>query len=62
MIKMGVVVTRDVVFFRGYVMNEEVVNMEIRKFIKQVGITSQREIEKALHLLMHSNIVTIMAH
>ena len=29
-------------------MNEEVINMEIRKFLKKVGITSQREIEKAL--------------
>ena len=29
-------------------MNEDVVNMEIRRFLKKVGITSQREIEKAL--------------
>ncbi len=29
-------------------MNEDSVNMEIRKFLKKVGITSQREIEKAL--------------
>lgn len=29
-------------------MNEDTVNMEIRKFLKKVGITSQREIEKAL--------------
>ena len=29
-------------------MNEEAANMDIRKFLKQVGITSQREIEKAL--------------
>ena len=29
-------------------MNEEVVNMGIRKFLKTVGVTSQREIEKAL--------------
>ena len=29
-------------------MNEDFVNMEIRKFLKKVGITSQREIEKAL--------------
>jgi hypothetical protein len=33
---------------RAYAMNEDVVNMEIRKFLKKVGITSQREIEKAL--------------
>jgi len=36
------------VTFRGLMMNEDVVNMEIRKFLKKVGVTSQREIEKAL--------------
>jgi hypothetical protein len=30
-------------------MNEDVLNIEIRKFLKKVGITSQREIEKAIH-------------
>ena len=29
-------------------MNEDVLNMEIRKFLKRVGVTSQREIEKAV--------------
>lgn len=29
-------------------MNEEKFNMGMRKFLKQVGITSQREIEKAV--------------
>ena len=29
-------------------MNEDVVNMDIRKFLKKVGVTSQQEIEKAL--------------
>jgi hypothetical protein len=29
-------------------MNEDTVNMEIRKFLKKVGVTSQREIEHAL--------------
>jgi hypothetical protein len=29
-------------------MNEDVLNMEIRKFLKHVGVTSQREIEKAI--------------
>ena len=33
---------------RGCILNEDVVNMEIRKFLKKVGISSQREIEKAL--------------
>ena len=35
-------------------MNEDVVNMEIRKFLKKVGITSQREIEKALQAAVES--------
>jgi hypothetical protein len=35
-------------------MNEDVVNMEIRKFLKKVGITSQREIEKALQAAIES--------
>ena len=30
-------------------MNEDVLNMEIRKFLKKVGITSQREIEKEIY-------------
>ena len=29
-------------------MNEDRLNMEIRKFLKMVGITSQREIETAI--------------
>ena len=29
-------------------MNDDVLNMAIRKFLKQVGITSQREIEHAV--------------
>ena len=29
-------------------MDEEALNMSIRKFLKKVGITSQREIEKAI--------------
>ena len=29
-------------------MNEDVFNMEIRKFLKHVGVTSQREIETAI--------------
>ena len=29
-------------------MNEDVFNMSLRKFLKQVGVTSQREIEKAV--------------
>lgn len=29
-------------------MNEEALNMSIRKFLKEVGVSSQREIEKAV--------------
>ena len=28
-------------------MDEDALNMEIRRFLKQVGVTSQREIERA---------------
>lgn len=30
-------------------MNEDTLNMEVRSFLKQVGVTSQREIEKRVH-------------
>jgi len=30
-------------------MDEEVLNMSVRKFLKKVGISSQREIEKVIH-------------
>ena len=29
-------------------MNDETFNMELRKFLKKVGVTSQREIEQAV--------------
>lgn len=29
-------------------MNEDTLNMSVRKFLKTVGVTSQREIEKAV--------------
>ncbi|MDX6752260.1 DUF6494 family protein [Geminicoccaceae bacterium 1502E] len=29
-------------------MNEDVLNMSLRKFLKKVGVTSQREIEAAI--------------
>ena len=31
-------------------MNEDELNLSIRKFLKKVGITSQREIEKTVHV------------
>ena len=35
-------------------MNEDTFNMELRKFLKKVGITSQREIEKAVNEAINS--------
>jgi len=38
-------------------MNPDVFNMELRKFLKQVGVTSQREIETVVsHALEHGEI------
>jgi hypothetical protein len=33
---------------RGHPMNEDKFNMSLRKFLKQVGVTSQREIERVV--------------
>ncbi|TNG01315.1 MAG: hypothetical protein EP297_02590 [Gammaproteobacteria bacterium] len=30
-------------------MNEDALNMSVRKFLKKVGVSSQREIEKAIN-------------
>ena len=35
-------------------MNEDTFNMEIRKYLKTVGITSQREIEHAVYKAIES--------
>ena len=35
-------------------MDEEVFNMELRKFLKKVGVTSQREIETAVRAAIDS--------
>lgn len=35
-------------------MNEDTLNMEIRKYLKKVGVTSQREIEHAVFNAMES--------
>lgn len=39
-------------------MNEDVFNIQIRKFLKKVGIQSQREIEKAVRDAMESGQLT----
>ena len=35
-------------------MNEDAFNIEVRKFLKQVGVTSQREIESAVRRAVES--------
>jgi hypothetical protein len=39
---------RSKVFARRVTMNEDALNRSLRKFLKTVGVTSQREIEKAV--------------
>ncbi len=39
-------------------MNEDTLNMEIRKFLKKVGISSQREIERAVQNAIGDGILT----
>ena len=39
-------------------MNEDTLNMEIRKFLKKVGISSQREIERAVQSAMEDGTLT----
>jgi len=39
-------------------MNEDTFNMELRKFLKKVGITSQREIENAVREALEQGILT----
>ena len=39
-------------------MNEDTFNMEIRKFLKKVGITAQREIENAVRDALEQGILT----
>ncbi len=39
-------------------MNEDTLNIEIRKFLKRVGVTSQREIEQAIYKAIESGELT----
>ncbi len=36
------------------IVNEDIFNMEIRKFLKKVGVTSQREIEQSVREAIQS--------
>ena len=38
-------------------LNEDVLNIEIRKFLKKVGITCQREIEKSIRNAVDNSII-----
>ena len=38
-------------------MNEDTLNMEVRKYLKKVGISSQREIEHAVHKAIDSTVL-----
>ncbi|HEX5574784.1 MAG TPA: DUF6494 family protein [Gemmatimonadales bacterium] len=39
-------------------MDEEVFNLELRKFLKKFGITAQREIEKAVQVGIERGVLT----
>ena len=39
-------------------MNEDIFNMELRKFLKKVGVTSQREVEQAVRAALDSGALT----
>ncbi len=39
-------------------MNEDIFNMELRKFLKKVGVTSQREIEQGVRDAVASGALT----
>ena len=38
-------------------MNEDKVNMEVRKFLKEVGVSSQREIEHAITAAVKTGVI-----
>ena len=40
-------------------MDEEALNLEVRKFLKKVGINSQRQIEKAVHAAVDTGNLSI---
>lgn len=42
---------------RRFIMNEETLNLSIRKFLKAVGINSQREIEHAVAKAVAANAI-----
>ncbi len=43
-------------------MNEEILNIQIRKFLKKVGVQSQREIEQAVRRSIENNSLAGIDH
>ena len=39
-------------------MNEDILNMSVRKFLKKVGVTSQREIDTAIRAALAAGRIT----
>ena len=39
-------------------MNEDIFNMEVRKFLKRLGVTAQREIEQAVRDALESGMLS----
>lgn len=39
-------------------MNEDTLNMEVRKYLKKVGVTSQREIEHAIQKAIEAKMIS----
>ncbi len=39
-------------------MNEDILNMEVRKFLKRLGVTAQREIEQAVRDALESGMLS----
>lgn len=39
-------------------MNEDTLNIEVRKFLKELGVTSQREIERSVRKAVEAGLLT----
>jgi hypothetical protein len=50
--------SRDDLGFRRYLVDEEIFNLEVRKFLKRFGVTAQREIEKAVEAALQRGSLT----
>ena len=50
--------TKHLLHFGRYKMSNEEFNMSIRKFLKQVGVTSQQQIEEAVRIATEKGTVS----